>query len=608
MTTAPAAQAAQQQGPLPNSGDSSRCSSGANLARRILTQYLVVRLAMIAISFWRDPVKAREQFPFVARFLGTPNTESEQQAEEQQGVGESESEDGVDDKSRKFREGETLYTNCLEVGDKIPLKFFQSSSEIFEEKNSLLVKELEFVYGSIEKISDINLELPKFTDPSQNTYLHIVLSSNRCHDHLIFTDSYKLNKKSVTLPKGKKLLASSSSENDKLSTDTKTDSKNSRVVEYLVPSELTVNYVIMEKQIKSNHMPAQAKLHMSFSSEKNLYYPLMFLNDFWLPKSKFNLINTSENHQIRLSIESMGMVPAVFYITQAMMSQQSSQMGLMMSVAQKQNQGDFDDNMDAFKEILFNTDPKLLVLSAIVTVLHFVFEILAFKSNIQFWNKKNAAENMSIRKMAFDLVQSAILLLYVMDTETNTMVTTSLFFGLGLEIWKLLKVFKVERSNAFPFVKIQVLAEYANKESNDHDKVAFKYVYYMLVPLAVAYCSYSLMYKNYTSWYSFVVHSAFNFLITYGFIMMLPQVFINYKLKSVAHMPWRMMCYKFLNTIIDDVFSFVVKTTTAYKIYCLRDDLVFVIFLIQKWMYPVDLKRENEFGTKGEDEVRKESA
>ena len=119
MTTAPAAQAAQQQGPLPNSGDSSRCSSGANLARRILTQYLVVRLAMIAISFWRDPVKAREQFPFVARFLGTPNTESEQQAEEQQGVGESDSEDGVDDKSRKFREGETLYTNCLEVGDKI---------------------------------------------------------------------------------------------------------------------------------------------------------------------------------------------------------------------------------------------------------------------------------------------------------------------------------------------------------------------------------------------------------------------------------------------------------------------------------------------------------
>ena len=26
--------------------------------------------------------------------------------------------------------------------------------------------------------------------------------------------------------------------------------------------------------------------------------------------------------------------------------------------------------------------------------------------------------------------------------------------------------------------------------------------------------------------------------------MMTPQLFINYKLKSVAHLPWRMMTYK----------------------------------------------------------------
>ena len=32
---------------------------------------------------------------------------------------------------------------------------------------------------------------------------------------------------------------------------------------------------------------------------------------------------------------------------------------------------------------------------------------------------------------------------------------------------------------------------------------------------------------------------------------MTPQLFINYKLKSVAHMPWRAMIYKSLNTFID---------------------------------------------------------
>lgn len=53
--------------------------------------------------------------------------------------------------------------------------------------------------------------------------------------------------------------------------------------------------------------------------------------------------------------------------------------------------------------------------------------------------------------------------------------------------------------------------------------------------------------------------------------MMTPQLFINYKLKSVAHLPWRMMSYKFLNTFIDDIFAFVIKMPTMYRIGCLRD-------------------------------------
>ena len=60
------------------------------------------------------------------------------------------------------------------------------------------------------------------------------------------------------------------------------------------------------------------------------------------------------------------------------------------------------------------------------------------------------------------------------------------------------------------------------------------------------------------------------FLFT-GFIMMTPQLFINYKLKSVAHLPWRMMTYKALNTFIDDLFAFVIKMPTLYRLGCFRD-------------------------------------
>lgn len=46
---------------------------------------------------------------------------------------------------------------------------------------------------------------------------------------------------------------------------------------------------------------------------------------------------------------------------------------------------------------------------------------------------------------------------------------------------------------------------------------------------------------------------------------MIPGLYINYKLKSVAHMPARTLVYKFLNTIVDDFFSFVVTMPLLHR-------------------------------------------
>jgi hypothetical protein len=48
------------------------------------------------------------------------------------------------------------------------------------------------------------------------------------------------------------------------------------------------------------------------------------------------------------------------------------------------------------------------------------------------------------------------------------------------------------------------------------------------------------------------------------------QLYLNYKLKSVAHLPWRQMTYKFLNTIIDDLFAFVIKMPTLHRLSVFR--------------------------------------
>jgi hypothetical protein len=81
---------------------------------------------------------------------------------------------------------------------------------------------------------------------------------------------------------------------------------------------------------------------------------------------------------------------------------------------------------------------------------------------------------------------------------------------------------------------------------------------------------------------------------------MTPQLYINYKLKSVAAMPWKQMSYKFLNTIIDDLFAFVIKMPTLHRLSVFRDDVIFIAFLYQRRIYRVDSTRVNEFGYSGD--------
>lgn len=53
-----------------------------------------------------------------------------------------------------------------------------------------------------------------------------------------------------------------------------------------------------------------------------------------------------------------------------------------------------------------------------------------------------------------------------------------------------------------------------------------------------------LKYNNLFSWYSWCIKSLVNGVYAFGFLFMLPQLFINYRLKSVANLPWKTFMYK----------------------------------------------------------------
>ena len=66
------------------------------------------------------------------------------------------------------------------------------------------------------------------------------------------------------------------------------------------------------------------------------------------------------------------------------------------------------------------------------------------------------------------------------------------------------------------------------------------------------------------------------FIALFGFILMTPQLYLNYKLKSVDHMNWRGMIYRFITTIIDDLFAFMVTMPALRRVMYFRDGILWV--------------------------------
>ncbi len=69
--------------------------------------------------------------------------------------------------------------------------------------------------------------------------------------------------------------------------------------------------------------------------------------------------------------------------------------------------------------------------------------------DIQFWRTRKSLEGLSVRSVFFNIFQSFIVLLYVFDNDTNTMVRISVSIGILIELWKVPKVVNFEVSYSY---------------------------------------------------------------------------------------------------------------------------------------------------------------
>lgn len=247
-----------------------------------------------------------------------------------------------------------------------------------------------------------------------------------------------------------------------------------------------------------------------------------------------------------------------------------------------------EKDLDQLKS-LFNDGNKiyLLCVTLVVASLHLIFDILALKNDVNFWRTRKTLAGLSKKTVMWRAFSQIVVFLFLYEENSSVLITVPSFFGVLIELWKVLKVLRFDLSK---MSQNRPMSE-TEKVTDSIDNQGMKYLLYILFPLCICGAFYSLLYNQHKSWYSWTISSLVNGVYAFGFLFMLPQLFINYKMKSVAQLPWRSFMYKAFNTFVDDLFAFIIEMPTAHRLACFRDDLVFLVYLYQRWLYPVDKNR-----------------
>uniref|UniRef100_A0A8C1BCW9 Lipid scramblase CLPTM1L n=1 Tax=Cyprinus carpio carpio TaxID=630221 RepID=A0A8C1BCW9_CYPCA len=346
------------------------------------------------------------------------------------------------------------------------------------------------------------------------------------------------------------------------------DSEQDRPVSHW-RSRLTVNVVSENFLFDREALPGDVHRYMRVyqSGKKMIYLPLLFVDELSNRVKDLMEINSSTTElPLTISYDSIALGKLRFWIH------------MQDAVYSLQQFGFTEKDADEIKGIFVDTNLYFLALTFFVAAFHLLFDFLAFKNDISFWKHKKSMVGMSSKAVLWRCFSTIVIFLYLLDEQTSLLVLVPAGIGSLIEVWKVKKAFKIHViwRGLTPTFLVNSLNEQRN----------------------MTHCGavYSLVFVKYKSWYSWIINSLVNGVYAFGFLFMLPQLFVNYKLKSVAHLPWKAFMYKAFNTFIDDVFAFIITMPTSHRLACFRDDVVFLVYLYQRWLYPVDKTRVNEYG------------
>ncbi|KAF7665176.1 hypothetical protein LDENG_00152040 [Lucifuga dentata] len=330
-------------------------------------------------------------------------------------------------------------------------------------------------------------------------------------------------------------------------------------------------------------------IRVSQEGREMIYLPLLLVNEFnFRVKDLMEISSSTMQLPLTVSYEGISLRGFRFWVH------------LQDVVYSLRQFGFTEESIDEIKETLVGSNLYLLMLTALITALQLICDFLALKNDISSWRKKKSMVGMSRKSVLWRSLSILLIFLHLLE-ETSLLVLLPVGLGTCVEVWKLFKVFKIQLQwkKSKSLIHVNKLDE-EERKTLEYDTQASRYLSYLVYPLCISGAIFSLTYLRQKNYYSWLINSLVTGVYAFGFLSMAPQLFINYKLKSVGHLQGTVLMYRGGNTLISDLcycasyLSSSGSFSSSHQLSCFRDELSFLLYLYQRRRYgPKARRRES---------------
>jgi hypothetical protein len=252
--------------------------------------------------------------------------------------------------------------------------------------------------------------------------------------------------------------------------------------DYQAMSQTQIHYNLYRKKL------------LSRTSQGVAFLPLLHVDEMGLTRDKFIPLDDPDGGNVTLELSYSPMSASRF----AVMSQFEASFEMQKELGFGQN--DIDD----LRNMIAGTNPYLLTFTFAATFLHLLFDILAFKSDIEFWKAQKNFKGISIRSQFIDAFSQIVIALYLWNENGSLLVLVPSVFGVAVQLWKVARA-----SGSFVVWRYWIIPTFASPPEGhtqdpltaEIDKKATLHLSLVLLPLVVGYSMYSILMEKHVGWY-----------------------------------------------------------------------------------------------------------